>query len=77
MKTQKEIIVERLLTTGEVSRNFALRNFISRLGAIIDTLKREGYELDGHYEDYIDNGGRPAKDYVYKLLKRPELKLFK
>jgi hypothetical protein len=76
MKTQREIILERINITGEVSRDFALRNFISRLGAIIDKLKSEGYEFDAYYQDYIDNGGRPAKDYVYKLLKRPELKLF-
>lgn len=77
METQKQVVIEELLKNGRVTRNWALRKFISRLGAIVDTLKRDGYEFEGFYEEYINAVGYKSKDYVYRLLKKPELRLFK
>lgn len=61
--TQKERVVKRLLATGQVTRNECLRNYISRLGAIICDLQAEGWEFTAEYDD--------KKDYVYKFTKTP------
>ena len=50
------------MTTGKISRNFCLQNYISRLGAIIYILKKDGVITKGAYEEYP--GG---KDFVYRL----------
>ena len=57
-KTQKQIVIDQLNEYGEVTRNFALQNYISRLGAIICQLNDDGWELEGKYR-----GG----DYVYMV----------
>lgn len=49
-KSQKEIIKEQLRANGYVSRNWALDNFISRLGAIIADLKKEGFVFKANYD---------------------------
>lgn len=69
--TQIEIIKEQLKETGCISRNWCLRNYISRLGAIIYDLKQEGYEFNGKNvkTEY-------GKDYVYyKVDKQEQLKV--
>lgn len=62
--SQVEFVKKRLEANGKVSRNECLRNYISRLGAIIYTLRREGYELEGKYVN-TQNG----RDYVYYVKK--------
>jgi len=63
--TQEQIIIEQL-KTGSVSRNWALRNYISRLGAIICRLNKQGWVIKGNFESY-ENG----MDYVYRVIKVP------
>ena len=58
--TQYELIKNLFLEQGFISRNYCLSRFISRLGAIMNKLKNEGYNFKGMNE----NG-----DYVYRLLK--------
>lgn len=65
--TQIEWAKDELKTNGQVSRNQALRRYISRLGAIIFTLKKEGWIIDGKWIER--NGG---KDFVYTLIKAPD-----
>ena len=65
-KTQEQIVIDRLLQTGSISRNWCLQNFISRLGAIICDLKKEGWTFD---PDFVKNG--KGKDYVYKVISSP------
>lgn len=60
MKTQKQKVIEMLRSHGEVTRNWALSQYISRLGALALVLKNEGWELEA-----FDREG----DYVYKLVK--------
>ena len=62
--TQIEFVKKHLIENGQISRNFCLSNFISRLGARIDDLKRLGWEVKGE-----NIGG----DYVYKLVSKPEI----
>ena len=62
-KTQEEWVIKVLLDNGEISRNFALQNYVSRLGAIACDLKAKGWNLEGEYVKTPH-----GKDYVYKLV---------
>jgi hypothetical protein len=61
-KTQKQRVETKLLRDGFITRNEALRNFISRLSAIIQDLEAEGWEFDTK-----NKGG----DYIYTIVKSP------
>jgi len=66
-KSQRDWAIEQLLNNGEVTRNGALQNFITRLGAIIcDLNKEEGWEVVGKWRK---EGNK--KDFVYFLRKTP------
>jgi len=65
-KTQEQWVVDRLLKDNEISRNSALQNYISRLGAIINRLNKNGWKIEGEWD--ISEKGR---DYVYYLRKSP------
>lgn len=65
--SQKQKILKILREQGEVSRNTALQMFITRLGAIINDLKKEGMNIEGHWD--ITERGR---DYKYVLLDKPK-----
>ena len=67
-KTQLEKIREQINTYNEVSRNWALSNFISRLGAIVLLLNKQGYNLTGKYKDgdYIYTNNKPKLAYPFK-----------
>ncbi len=65
-KSQEQFIINCLRTRGEVTRNEALRNYISRLGAIIYNLNQKGWVIEGKYRKY--SGG---KDFVYTLVSEP------
>jgi len=67
-QTQKEWVISQLEQYGEISRNNALQNFITRLSAITLTLKNEGWDLEGKWR-----GG----DYVYSVVKKPVKPLMK
>lgn len=63
-KSQKERIIKKLLTDGYITRNECLSTFpaITRLGAIICTLKSEGWDFETKNVD---------GDYMYKTIKCP------
>jgi len=64
-KTQKDLVLSELRVNGFITRNFCLSRYISRLGAIICDLKKEGYDIEASWvkTEY-------GKDYVYKLKPR-------
>lgn len=62
-RTQIAWVKQCLRERGQISRNEALQNFVSRLGAIILVLKKEGWEIDSGYDGH--------RNYVYKLKKAP------
>ena len=80
-KSQTLIVAEQLLKEKEVSRNWALRKGITRLGAIIQVLIANGLEFKRPYFNIFGeeimrgffvktkNGG---KDYFYYLIKAPK-----
>ena len=66
MKTQEQKVIDELLNKQCVSRNWALQNFITRLGAIINRLNSSGWEIKGEWD--ITEKGR---DFVYYLKTSP------
>lgn len=63
MKTsQKDKVLKEMRSQGFVTRNWALRNFISRLGAIICDLKKDGMDIEAKWKD---------GDYEYVLKDKP------
>jgi hypothetical protein len=61
--TQREIVLGQLQSQGFVSRNWCLAHHISRLGAIVCNLKKEGVSLEAK------RGERRSDDYKYILIK--------
>ena len=61
--SQTTTIINELNLKGKVYRNWALSEYISRLGAIILNLKKQGWEFTAKNE---------GKDYVYIVEKRPQ-----
>ena len=71
MKTsQEQFVISQLKLNGFISRNLCLQERITRLGAIICNLKKEGWDFDPKYVQ--ENGGRNFYYYV----KTSPLKLF-
>jgi len=64
--TQKEKVIKQLKENGEVSRNWCLQNYISRLSAIIQDLEQDGWKFET-----IRRGGnyKTEADYIYKVTK--------
>ena len=65
-KTQETIVIHELMEHGRITRNWCLKNYISRLGAIIYNLKKVGWVFEAGFEHYPY-----GKDFVYKTLKSP------
>jgi hypothetical protein len=65
-KTQRDWVVKQLKEKGSVTRNEALQVYISRLGAIICDLRKDGWEIDGTWVKTAN-----GKDYSYSLTNRP------
>ena len=65
-KSQTQWAIDQLLKNGEVTRNGALQNYISRLGAIIFDLQNEDWQINGEYRKE-----KNGKDFVYYLVKSP------
>ena len=64
--TQKEWVKKMLKENGYITRNQALRNYISRLGAIVADLKAEGLHLEGSYIK-VETPFGIGKDYRYDI----------
>ena len=69
MKTQEQRIKDKLDRDGFVTRNECLRVRITRLGAIICDLQKQGYDFFAHFEK-TEHG----KDYIYELRDKPKKK---
>lgn len=74
MKNQSQWVVKQLLENGRVSRNDALKHYITRLGALICDLNDGNWVIEGKYERTLGGYGK-EKDYVYKLISCPHGKI--
>lgn len=70
-KTQKEVVIDKLNLDGYVSNFWAIENYLLRLASVISELKKEGWEFQREYGE-----GSERKNFYYKVIKKPELKLF-
>ena len=59
--TQLEWVKRKIDTRGYITRNECLNHFVSRLGAIICRLKKQGYRFTAYYNK--------KRDYIYELKK--------
>jgi hypothetical protein len=66
MKTQLEIVREKLHEDGEITRNWCLERYLTRLSARIEDMVHEGYQIEGSYVKTAH-----GKDYRYTLIKKP------
>lgn len=65
MKGQERWIKQQLRENGRVTRNEAVRNYITRLGAYIVDLKHAGWKIKkGRYTE-------DRRDFVYELESAP------
>lgn len=67
METQKQFVISNLNEFGEISRNTCLKQYITRLGAIIYSLKKQGWKIESDYRQT-----EYGKDFVYKLVSKPQ-----
>lgn len=67
--TQLQMIKDQLNATGEVSRNWCLQRYCSRLGARIEDLEKEGWVFTTETRKKSDE---EQGDYVYKLVSKPQ-----
>lgn len=76
-KSQEEQIIDQIRATGEVTRNWCLQRYISRLSAIIYNLKKKGWGFmeENRKGDYVyivacdpravmDDTGVYSEDYL-------------
>lgn len=70
--TQQSFVIEQLIVNGFITRNFCLRNYISRLGAIICDLRKKGFRFNPEYIDSYN-----GKDYIYRLENKSILSKYK
>lgn len=61
--SQKDKVLKLMREQGFVTRNWALQNCISRLGAIVCDLKKDGMDIEAKWKD---------GDYEYVLRDRPK-----
>lgn len=64
-QSQKEFVLKTLKEKGFITRNECLQRYISRLGAHICMLIKEGHDIKGEYikTEY-------GTDYIYRLAKK-------
>ena len=69
-QSQKEFVKNELKLHGFITRNKCLRNYISRLSAIIFTLRDEGFEFETKFVENKNAYNSTEKDFVYNWTNR-------
>jgi len=64
-QTQQSWVIAQLKRNKKISRNHCLKNYISRLGAIIKRLEYSGWVFKKGYTENFD--------YEYHLVKMPKV----
>ena len=64
-QTQSDWTINQLEKYGFVTRNTALKNYISRLGAIICDLKKANWQIKGEYVKT-----KSGVDYKYTVINK-------
>lgn len=69
--TQLKWVTEQLEKKGEITRNECLQHYISRLGAIIHIMKKDGWTFATSTRPTRKPDGTEGKDFVYTLVSKP------
>lgn len=67
--TQEQKVIDHIRLYGEVDNFWAIQNYILRLGAIIHSLKRKGYEFTGRFGKDRGYEKKYWKNYYYIVKK--------
>lgn len=65
MKTQSQIIKDKLVEDGRIDNKWAIEHYIWRLGARISDLRQSGWKIDG---DFKRVKGKKTKVFEYYLV---------
>lgn len=69
--TQEQWVENILIKRGSITRNFCLRNYVSRLSAYIAKLEKKGYIFEtGYIETQTPFG--TGRDYEYRVKSKPD-----
>ena len=71
-QSQKDFVKNELKLHGFITRNKCLRNYISRLSAIIFVLRDEGFEFETKFVENQTAYGSTENDFVYSWSNRQE-----
>lgn len=74
-QTQKEFVIDCLVKNGVISRNYCLKNYISRLSAIILDLQHEGWTFITFTGKQKNFKKEHWNNYYYQVISKPERKL--
>ena len=69
-QSQKEFVKSELSKNGFITRNKCLRNYISRLSAIIFVLREEGFQFKTNFVENKTAYGSTENDFVYEWSNR-------
>ena len=67
---QKDWIIAELTASGYITRNYCLRNYISRLASHINVLEKEGWEFATEKIETQTQWGK-GYDYKYNVVVNP------
>ena len=70
LETQREFIINRLLTIGQITRNECLKRFISRLSCHIYAIKEQNPHWIIEAKTVKTLNG---SDYIYKLINQDKI----
>ena len=68
--TQRQWVESVLRKQGRITRNYCLQNYVSRLGAIVCDMRRDGWDFDVKYIPVKTPFGE-GKDYEYVVVNIP------
>jgi hypothetical protein len=76
INSQKKHVEEQVIKYGVISRNYCLKNYITRLSAIICDMQKKGYLFEVSRPKIMTPWGA-GYDYVYTMKVKPSDKIYK
>jgi len=74
--SQAKFVEEHLRISGNITRNYCLTQYISRLSAIICDMNSKGYIISGERVPVTTKWGK-GFDYRYTIIKQPKDPVYK
>lgn len=64
MKTQQQIVKDKLLKDGQITNVWSVQHYILRLSSLINRLRNEGMSIHG---EYLKRGKNKTRTYQYYI----------